>query len=79
MPPSTSRVDPHRYPAIEPTMIAGGCRPEVRTTPAETMKVCAMPMCNTGRGGVIGPHAHGNVVRHVVNDLNAAGSGQQKP
>ena len=40
---------------MEPTMIARGCGPEV--TPAETMKVRAMPTCTTGRGGVIGPQA----------------------
>ena len=27
-----------------------------------------MPMCTTGRGGVIGLHAHGNVVRQVADD-----------
>ena len=27
----------------------------------------------------MGPHAHGNVARHVVDDLNAGGSGQQQP
>ena len=53
---------------MEPAMVAGGCGPEVRTTPAETMKVRVMPTCTTGRGGVIGPHAHGNVVRQVADD-----------
>ena len=60
--------DPHRYPAMEPTMIAGGCGSEVCTAPAETMTVCAMPTCTTGRGGVIEPHAHGNVVRQVADN-----------
>ena len=32
-----------------------------------------------GSGGAIGPHAHGNAARHVADDLNAEGSGQQKP
>ena len=53
---------------MEPTMMARVCDPEVRTTPAETMKVHAMPTCATGRGGVIGPHAHGNVVRQVADN-----------
>ena len=53
---------------MEPTMIAGGCGPEVRTAPTETTTVCAMPTCTTGRGGVIGPHAHGNGVRQVADD-----------
>ena len=30
------------------------------------------------RGGSVGPHAHGNAARHVVDDLSAEGSGQQK-
>ena len=59
--------DPHRFPAMEPTMIAGGCRLEVRTTPTETMKVHAMPLCTTGRDGVIGTHEHGNVVKQVAD------------
>ena len=41
---------------------------EVRTTPAKTMKVCAMPTCTTCRDGVIGPHAHGSMGRQVVDD-----------
>ena len=53
---------------MEPTMIAGGCDLEVHTTPPETMKVTAMPTCTTGRGGVTGPHAHGNVVRQVADN-----------
>ena len=28
---------------------------------------------NTWRGGATGPHAHGNMARHVVDDLNAEG------
>ena len=43
---------------MEPTMMAGGCGPEVRTTPAETMKARAMPIRTAGRGGVIEPHAY---------------------
>ena len=31
------------------------------------------------RGGSVGPHAQGNTVRHVVDDLSPEGSGQQKP
>ena len=31
-----------------------------------------------GGGGAIGPHAHGNAVRHVVDDPDAEGSGQQR-
>ena len=34
---------------------------------------------NTRSGGAIGPHAHGNAPRHVVDDLDAEGSGQQNP
>ena len=64
--------DPRRYPAREPTMMAGGRGPEVHTTPVEMMKVRAMPTCTTGRGGVIGPHAHGNVVRQVAGDQDNA-------
>ena len=30
-------------------------------------------------GGAIGPHAHRNAARHLVDDLNVEGSGQQKP
>ena len=33
----------------------------------------------TRRDGAIGPHAHGNAARHVVDDLDAEGSGQQNP
>ena len=55
---------------MESTIIAGACGPEVRTTPAETMNVRTMPTCTTGRGGVLGPHAHGNLVRQ------GAGPGQ---
>ena len=31
------------------------------------------------RGGIVGPLAHGNTVRHGMDDLSAEGSGQQKP
>ena len=31
------------------------------------------------RGGSVGPHAHGNAARHVVDDLSVEGSGEQKP
>ena len=31
------------------------------------------------RGGSVGPHAHGNAARHVVDDLSAEGSRQQTP
>ena len=41
---------------------------EVRTTPAETMKVRAMPTCTTRRDAVIGPHVHGNLGRQVADD-----------
>ena len=41
---------------------------EVRTTPAETMKVRAMPTSTSRRGGVIGPHAHGKLGRQVADD-----------
>ena len=34
---------------------------------------------DTRRGGAIGPHAHRNAARHVVDDRDAEGSGQQKP
>ena len=51
---------------------------ELRTTPAETMKVRTMLTCTTRRDGGIGPHAHGNAARHVVDDLTVEGSGQQK-
>ena len=37
-------------------------------TPTETMKVCAMTTCATGRCGVTGPHIHGNMVRQVADD-----------
>ena len=30
--------------------------------------ITAMPTCTTGRSGVIGPHAHGNVVRQVAEN-----------
>ena len=30
-------------------------------------------------GGTVGPHAHGNVARHVVDDLDAEETGQHKP
>ena len=44
---------------------------------------CCQRVCVWGGGGGgghgIGPHAHGNAARHVVGDLNAQGSGQQKP
>ena len=30
------------------------------------------------RGGAIGPHAHGHLAKHVVDDLDAEGSGQQQ-
>ena len=43
---------------------------EVRTTRTETVKVWAVPMCTTRRGGVIGPHAHGSMGRQVVDDQN---------
>ena len=86
-------------------MMAGGGGPEVRATPAQTVRVRAVPVCATGEeveylgltrmavwggrwrttrttragGGTMGPHAHGNAVRHVGNDLNVEGSVQQKP
>ena len=41
---------------------------EVRTTIAETTKARAMPTCTTGRGGVIGPRAHGNMRRQVADN-----------
>ena len=34
---------------------------------------------NMWRGGAFGPRAHGNAAVHVVDDLSAEGSGQQKP
>ena len=34
---------------------------------------------NTRRGGATGPHTHRNAARHVVDDLYAEESGQQKP
>ena len=40
---------------------------KVHTTPAEATKVRAMPKCTTRRGGVVGPHARGNVGRQVAN------------
>ena len=48
---------------------------EVRTTPAETRKVWAMPTCTTRRGGVFGPHAHGNVGRQVMDDQDSTWRG----
>ena len=57
----------------------GSCGPEVRAAPAETIKVRATPTCAARRDAAPGPHAQGNAVRQVVDDLNAEGSGQQKP
>ena len=34
---------------------------------------------NARRSGTPGPHAHSNAARHVVDDPDAEGSGQQKP
>ena len=52
----------------------GGNRPaqttqaQVRTSPASTMQVRAMPTSTTRRDGVIRPHVHGSVGRQVVDD-----------
>ena len=41
-----------------------------RATPAETMKVCALPTCTTRRDGVRGARAHGGVGMQVADDLH---------
>ena len=43
------------------------------------MKVRAMPTCTARRDGVTESHAHGSAGRHVLDDRNVDGSGQQKP
>ena len=49
---------------------------EVRATPADPMKVRAMPPCATGGGGgVLGPHAHGGVGRRVADEQDNARRG----
>ena len=47
----------------------------VRTTPAEAMKVRAMPTCTTHSEGVIGPHARGGVGRRVAESGQHAEAG----